>query len=193
MLTTQDLRGGHVTDDRGVRGVVAGVLVPAAVATVAYVLWRISDALLTIGPLDRAQFGWVVVVPVWLLTPVVAAFMWGRLTPAHAMQAAIWLNLLVAAIAAWLLWRSIVDGGQGCEFGPAVSPETRAVQSIWIGLVIGLDPALAGLIGRRFAIRGAVWRTIATAIGVGFALLWVAVLLGAAIASSSIGCNRPPA
>ena len=47
----------EVTKDRGVIGVVVGVLVPAAVATAAFVLWRISDALLLIGPLDRAQFG----------------------------------------------------------------------------------------------------------------------------------------
>jgi hypothetical protein len=183
----------EVTNDRGVLGVVAAVLVPAAVATMASVLWWISDALLIIGPLDRAQFGWAVVIPVWLATPVVAAFLWRRLTPAHATQAAIGLNLLIAAIAAWLLWRSTVDTGQGCQFGSAFSPETRAVQSIWIGILIGLDPALAGLVARRFAVRGAFWRTIGAAVGVGFALFWVAVLLGAAIGNSGVGCNRPPA
>jgi hypothetical protein len=183
----------EVTKDRGVIGVVVGVLVPAAVATAAFVLWRISDALLLIGPLDRAQFGWTVVIPVWLATPIVAAFLWRNLTSAQATQAAIGLNLLIAVIAAWLLWRSAVDGGQSCQFGSAFSPETRAVQSAWIGLLIGLDPALAGLVARRFAVRGAVWRTIAVGIGVGFALFWVAVLFGAAIGNSSLGCNRPPA
>ncbi len=58
---------------------VAAVLVPLALVGLAYVLWWISDRLLYVGPLDRAAFGWVVVVPVWIAAPVAAGFVWRTL------------------------------------------------------------------------------------------------------------------
>lgn len=76
--------------------------VAASLATVAlgYALWSVSDRLLYIGPLDRAAFGWAVVVPVWALAPVAAALAWRRLTPA----APRWLPLRSGSSSAvWLL------------------------------------------------------------------------------------------
>jgi len=170
--------------------VAVGLLGPLAIAVLAYVLWRISDALVYIGPFDRAQFGWGVVIPVWLAVPVVASFLWARLGTGRATQAAIALNAVITVPTVWLLWRAAVDSGAGCQFGPAISSEQRLVQAIVVGVLIGLDPAVAGLVGRRFAARGETGRAVVAAIGVGFALFWVAVLGGAAITMGP-GCNRP--
>jgi hypothetical protein len=54
--------------------------IPLGLLAVAYALWTISDRLLQIGPLDRAAFGWIVVVPVALLAPGVAGLAWARLS-----------------------------------------------------------------------------------------------------------------
>ena len=51
---------------------------PLLVVAVAFVLWWISDRLLYVGPLDRATFGWAVVVPLWAAAPTFAGFSWRR-------------------------------------------------------------------------------------------------------------------
>ncbi|MBA2373099.1 MAG: hypothetical protein H0V74_02700, partial [Chloroflexi bacterium] len=40
-----------------------GTAVPLALVALAYALWWLSDRLGYIGPLDRAAFGWAVVIP----------------------------------------------------------------------------------------------------------------------------------
>jgi hypothetical protein len=57
---------------------------PLAIVALAYALWWISDRLLDIGPLDRAAFGWAVVIPIWLAAPIVAGFIWSRLSRLEA-------------------------------------------------------------------------------------------------------------
>lgn len=48
----------------------------------------ISERLFYIGPLDRATFGWVVVIPVWISAPIVAGFAW----PLLPQRAPFWLR-----------------------------------------------------------------------------------------------------
>jgi hypothetical protein len=55
------------------RRVWLAIVAPLVVVDVAYLLWAVSDRLLYVGPLDRATFGWLVVVPVWLAAPIAAA------------------------------------------------------------------------------------------------------------------------
>src|SRR5436190_8679571 len=114
----------EVSSHGGLRDIVVAVLAPVAVAAVSWVLWRISDTLLYVGLLDRAQFAWGVVIPIWLAVPVVAAFLWRRLTRPHAIEAAVALNVVIGAVAAWLLWRATT--AIDCQFGPAYGPEARA-------------------------------------------------------------------
>ena len=83
-------------------------LVPAAstpllVVGLAGTLWFISDRLLYIGPLDRATFGWLVVVPIWAAAPAAAGYAWRRLAVGAQARAAIIGGLLVGGVAAGLL------------------------------------------------------------------------------------------
>ena len=97
--TTQGrLTGG--TDETNAAHLALGVLAPLATVALAYGLWFVSDRLLYIAPLDRAAFGWAVVVPVWALAPVAAAFAWRRLTPRGITMAAAALGLIVGGLAA---------------------------------------------------------------------------------------------
>lgn len=87
-----------------------GVAAPLATVAVAYGLWWISDRLLYVGPLDRAAFGWAVVVPVWAMSPVVAGFVWRRLTPRSTTLAAVTVGLVVSSVAAVLFWLAVAYG-----------------------------------------------------------------------------------
>ncbi len=64
------------------------LIAPVLVVGAAYALWWISDRLLYVGPLDRAQFGWLVVVPTLLAAPVVAGVAWAGLDERPAIGAA---------------------------------------------------------------------------------------------------------
>jgi hypothetical protein len=71
------------------RALAIGIAGPLGTIGLAYVLWWVSDRLLYVGPLVRATFGWLVVMPVWWLSPAVAAFLWRRLPPRPTKVAAI--------------------------------------------------------------------------------------------------------
>jgi hypothetical protein len=73
----------------------------------AWLLWRISDALGYIGPFDKATFGWLVVVPVWSLTPLIAAFTWRRLDSTSSRAIAAASGALIATAAALAFWSSV--------------------------------------------------------------------------------------
>src|SRR5919106_4121180 len=103
-------------------------LTPLVGVALAYVLWWISDRLLYIGPLDRAKFGWLVVVPVWSLTPVAAAFAWRALNPRQSAVVAGVVGLVLAASAAFLFW--LASAFPDCQFGAGRSPPPRTGPSL---------------------------------------------------------------
>src|SRR4051794_41342591 len=83
-----------------------GVAAPLAMAGLAYLLWWISDRLVVVGPLDRASFGWVVVVPTWLAAPVVAGFAWRPVDERTTWAVAGGVGAGMAALSTPLLWPS---------------------------------------------------------------------------------------
>jgi hypothetical protein len=106
----------------------------------ALVLLKVSNELVIIGPLDRAQFGWLVPVPMLLIAPAVvglAARAAGR-DPARRAASAMGLILFVAVFGAFVTGTS----GIGCDPHPAV---WRVVLiSIPVPLVLGIGWTLAG-------------------------------------------------
>ena len=82
---------------------VVAVVVPRALAGLAYVLWWISDRRPYVGPLDRAAVGWVVVVPVWIAAHVAAGFVWRTLDRRTTLVIAALVGTVIGAAAALLL------------------------------------------------------------------------------------------
>ena len=142
---------------------------PVACVALAYVLWWISDRLLYVGPLDRATFGWLIVVPVWALTPVVAAFAWRPLNARQSRVAAGTVGLTISVSAAVLLW--LASASQNCEFGAMRSPTEWIVPAVIVGVVIGGGFA-ATCLGAAAVLRRGRW--------------WSALVVGAASAVALI-------
>ncbi len=133
-------------------------LTPLAGVALAYVLWWLSNRLLYIGPLDRATFGWLVVVPIWSLTPVAAAYAWRPLTPRQSAVAAGAIALLLTAVAAVLFW--LAAAFPNCEFGAVRSSAEWIVPSLIVGLVIGAGLAAACLVAAAVARRARWWAAL---------------------------------
>jgi hypothetical protein len=177
------------TDETNAAHLALGVLAPLATVALAYGLWFVSDRLLYIAPLDRAAFGWAVVVPVWALAPVAAAFAWRRLTPRGITMAAAALGLIVGGLAAGLLWSAFAF--PNCQFGAIRSPIELVPPSVIVGLVIGTGLSAAGLLSATLLRGGHPWLASAAGAGSGLALVFVA-LFAAAVVLLGPSCQRPP-
>src|SRR3954454_5696213 len=120
------------------------VALPIGTLGLAYALWWMSDRLVNVGPLDRAQFGWLVVVPVWLSAPIVAGYAWRCIEPRRLAVSAVVVGLVIAGIAADLLWQSTAS--PDCTFGTAVAPADLVGPSVLFGLTVGGGLVAAGLV-----------------------------------------------
>lgn len=167
---------------------VAAVAVPLALAGLAYLLWWISDRLLYVGPLDRAAFGWVVVIPTWIAAPVAAGFVWRTLDRRTTRVIAALVGTVIAAAAALLLWQAVAF--PNCGTGTIHTPQEMVLPSLLVGAVVGGGVAWSGLVSARFARQG---RPIAAVIlgAAAEAFMVAAVILVAALTLLGPACQRP--
>ncbi len=164
------------------------VLGPFAVTARAAGLWWLSDRLDGIGPLDRATFGWFVVIPVWFAAPIAAGLLWRSLDRHATAIAAAALAALEGVAAAGGFWASVAF--PACEAAPVRSPLEWILPSVLVGLVVGGGLAVGGVAcatlmragRRRSAIIAAAWIQAAV---VALILVLLAVLLFTG------GCQRP--
>ena len=172
------------------RRVAIAMLTPLAGVTIAYALWSISDRLLYIGQLDRAKFGWLVVVPVWSLTPVAAAYVWQALNRRQSGAAAAVVGLTLAVAATALVW--LATAFPDCQFGAVRTPADLVLPSVLVGVVIGGGFAGICLASAALLRRGRRWSALFAGAGSAFALVFVAVLVYASVFMPPAVCNRPP-
>jgi hypothetical protein len=165
------------------------VAVPLAVIMVAYSLWWASDQLVWIGPLDRATFGWLVVVPVWLAAPIAGALAWQSLGPRASAAIALVVGVALAIPASGVLWQSVAH--PACEFGAIRSPEAMLPPTIVVGVILGVGLATGCFAAATSWPDGHPWRAVA----VGALSQFVAGSAAVALAALTIlgpACQRPP-
>ncbi len=167
---------------------VVGAVLPLAVAGIAYLLWWISDRLLYVGPLDRAAFGWVVVIPTWIAAPAVAGLAWRRLDQHTTLAVAALVGTAIAAPAALLLWQAVAF--PACETGAVHTPQEMALPSLLFGAVVGGGLALSGLVSTRFARQGRLIAALVLGAAAEALMVAVAILV---VGATLVGpfCQRP--
>ena len=171
-----------------VRERLLAVVGPVAVTVTAYGLWWISDRLLYVGPLDRAAFGWLVVIPVLLAAPIVAGVTWRRLSDGRDVGAALVVGSVVGLGSALLLWQAVAS--TACETASIRSATDSVLPSLLVGSLVGTALVAGGLWAARL-IRGG--RRLAAAVA---AVSLDVVLLAAALAAFAVlfagpACQRP--
>jgi hypothetical protein len=158
---------------------------PLAVVGIAVSLWLISDRLLYVGPLDRATFGWSVVVPLWAAAPLAAGIAWRRLSSRTRRLAAVACGLMVGAPVSILLWQAAAF--PGCS--PSREPQDWILPAITIGGVIGGGFAFNNLLASDEVLAGHRWRAVV----IGAAGQLAIIGLGSALAFGLFYglCQRP--
>jgi hypothetical protein len=163
-------------------------LIPVAVVAAAYGLWWISDRLLYVGPLDRAAFGWIVVVPLMLAAPIVAGLAWSRLDTGGMVAAALTAATLVGLAAAFLLWRGVSE--PGCETAPTRLSAELILPSLVVGSLVGLGIGIGGSVSARFFKRGNRLGAVVAGVAMEAAFLTLSVVaLGQLYVMTA--CQRP--
>ena len=175
--------------DRKAWRLVMAVAAPLAVVGLAYALWWISDRLLYVGPLDRAAFGWAVVIPVWLSTPVVAGFAWHGLTRRDSRVAALVVGAVISGVTAILFWQAVAY--PPCEYGATHTPGDWVLPSIVLGVVVGGGLAASGLLATSQVRSGHPWRAAILGAGAELGMVFVAILVASAVLIGT-ACQRPP-
>jgi hypothetical protein len=148
----------------GTARLVLAIALPLAILSLASALWWVSDQALYVGPLDRAAFGWVVVVPLWLSAPVIAGFLWNSVTRRQAKLAALIVGSIISAAAALAYWQSIGTPFD-CGFGTVAPAIDFLPQALIVGVLVGGGLALDGLLVARLAQLGVRWWAVIVGAG----------------------------
>lgn len=144
-------------------------LAPLLVAALASALIMISNHLIYIGPIDRATFGWAVPMPMWFLTPAVAAYRWRGAPRADRFAAAVMAGGVVALVTGGLLWGTAVSGSCGRAGTPLAPIWSSAVVAFIVGGAFGGSCRVAS--GLAADGRNRVALVIGSAVGVFLQLL----------------------
>ena len=150
------------------RGFKPTLLIGPILLVAAFVAWWVSDRLLTIGPFDRAQIGWGVVVPLAALAPGAAALV-GR-DPSLSQTSRRLAVLVSVALGVAVLVGLVATVTQvGCQ--PVTSPLDILPLTIVPALVAGSSYWTAHAVADRIQRRGGALAALVVS-----AALWVAFL-----------------
>lgn len=163
-------------------------LLPVAVLGGAYVLWWLSDRLVYVGPLDRATFGWAVVLPMWLAGPIVAGHAWRDLTGRGRALAAFAVGSVIALVGAILFWQSVAT--PACDYGTIRTAESWVVPSLLLGIVVGGGASGTGLISAQLLRQRRLRDAVVIGAGLGFATMLAAIVIAVGVMGPV--CQRPP-
>lgn len=179
-----------VERDRG--RLAAGIAIPVALASAAFLVAWASDQVESIGPLDRATVFWAIGAPLWLVSPIVAGFIWQRLRLRAAKQAAAVVGVVAGAAVALLFWQWI-GAPQDCGFGSVTPAIDYLPYALIVGLFVGGSLGLTGLLVSWLFHTGVRWWAVVVGLGLELVLLGVGYAIGVAaiLAHSCIGAAPP--
>jgi hypothetical protein len=164
------------------------VAIPLGLVALASALGWVSDQVVVIGPFDRASFGWVVVVSLWLSAPVVAGFVWRRLPPATSLAPALVLWVIVAGVATILLWLAVAF--PDCPGGANRMPIEWVTPSLVVGVLVGAAVGVSGLIAERIVRGGHPWWAVIIGAGNAAVMLLAALMIAAMTVLAVPACQR---
>ncbi len=169
-------------------GLALAVAAPLIAVATVYAVWWVSDRLVVIGPFDRATFGWLFVVPLLAIVPLVAGAAWRGLDH-RSLRAVGWVAGLALAVAV-AGWTGSTLAVRDCEFGSRGSAGDYMVWSSLVGLVAAAAFVTSGLLARERLRAGHSFQGLLVGAGAWLGGAWLAVMIAIA-AGFATGCNRP--
>lgn len=129
------------------------------------VLWAWSSAAGGLGPLDRAQFGWLVVVPLFLLAPAAAGLAARSVGRRTAGLTILGIGLAIGGLVIWsLAWQVTV-----LDCRPNPMPFIVAIRAVPVAVAAGIGFIVAGWSALAVQARFGPLAAIGTAAGLAIA------------------------
>jgi hypothetical protein len=165
-------------------------LAPFALFAGVVVVWMAIDRFVTIGPLDRAQLGWIIAVPLTLAIPVVAAWAGRQLGRSWRPAIALALGLVGGFAVAWPFWVSYASQcaavGLPVPVGPIVFVGSIAGITLGGAVIaagVAFDRGRPGIAIPLAALAAAIVFVVGFAV---FALTWAELFFGECVVRPSI-------
>jgi hypothetical protein len=160
----------------GGRRVTVGILAPIIMLGAALMIGLAVNYAGQIGPLNRATVSWIIVVPLIVLTPVVAGFLWRPMTGRAVLTTALIVAVVAVVTVAAFAWLSIV--GAECSTERIISNAGAVMPALLIGLGCGVPIVAAGYVVARTC--GAAKEITVVAAGIAGGILAGLISLGIA-------------
>jgi hypothetical protein len=176
----------------GITGLIVAAAGPLAFFALLYGLWLASDRLVHVGPLDRGSFFWVVLLPLWCLSPSLAALLWrGRLGPDASRIVALAIGLVLAVVASVILWIAGTTDQGACEFGPRTDAPGLVAPMGLLGILIGGGWALNAIVAASVMDSGRLGRGLGLGVALALVHFVIVVIATGLVIMVTGGCNRP--
>ena len=146
--------------------VLVAVVVPVGLVLLAAGLGWLIDLLWPTGgwPVDPAVFGWLVIGPLLLSSPIVAGYLWRPLSHRQTQTVSMTVTAIIGAAAGLLFWQWIGKPFD-CGFGTVTPAVEYLPQTVVVGLATGGGVALSGLLGAQLTRVHVHWWWIVAVVG----------------------------
>jgi hypothetical protein len=171
------------------RRVTVAILVPLIMLGAAMMTGLAVNYAGQLGPLNRATISWIVVVPLIVLTPVVAGFLWRSMTRRAMLATALVVAAIAVVTVAAFAWLSIAT--TECSTARIISNAAAVIPALFIGLGCGVPIVTAGYIVARTSGRAQPMRVVAAGIGGGIVAGLVSLGIAALVLLTLQMCARP--
>jgi hypothetical protein len=164
--------------------VVAGpLLVLAAIG-----IWYVSDRLVLIGPFDRAQVGWLVVVPLLALAPGIAGLAGRRDELEESSRLVANLTALGIGLGAMTSVLATVTF-VGCR--PVGSPLDILPQALVIGVLAAAAFAAPYRVAAHLSSRVRPWQAVVPAAGLWLLMAGILLFVSSIVLFPALSCAKP--
>ena len=175
----------------GRRDLAVAIGAPLALLAMIYGLWAGIDVVGQVGPFDKAKLGWAIVMPLWFVSPALAALLWVRLPSIGDGRVASAVGLVLTVAATWILWSAVVSEMAGCETSPRTTAAGFLGPAALLGVIVGGGWAISAFIAAGLTRSGRPWVGLAAAVIAGLVQFGTVAMASAFILFAYAGCNRP--
>lgn len=178
---------GGLPISRGAPRLVTGLLWALLLTLLSYLVWtRSYNGSSTVGPFDSTIFFWAIALPLWLLAPVSAGYVWQSLARGNSYVGGALYGVAVGIGSAFWFWQASIR--PDCSTGSVNTSLDWVFPAVLVGLAIGGGPALTSVLVARVTRTTGPWIGVLTGLGVGSVLALAGLLVTAGVLMGG-GCN----
>jgi hypothetical protein len=151
-------------------------------------VWYVSDRLIFVGPFDRAQIGWAVVVPLFALAPGIAGLAERRDELEESSRLAANLTVVGLGLGATM---AVLATETIASCRPVASPLDILLQALVTGLLAAAAFAVPYRVAAYLSTRVRPWQAVVPAAGLCLLIAGIMLFVFSMFLFPTLSCARP--